>query len=105
MAFWSMLMIKVREGQAEVSAQTFIKRRAIEEAAESIPGFQHGELLQATNDPLQFCVLTSWEDEDSYRQWLESPLRAKQFPDLEGLLADGVKTMMFKSLHLVSKPE
>ena len=105
MAFWSMLMMKVHEGQAESSARAFIKRRAIEEAAESIPGFQHGELLQSTHDPAQFCVLTSWDEEDAYRQWLESPLRAKQFPDLVGLMADSPKTMIFQSLHRVSKAE
>ena len=105
MAFWSLLMFKAREGQTDRSAQGFVKRRAIEESAETIPGFLHGELVVSTDDPGLLCVLCSWENEAAYRQWLASPLRAKQGPDLQGLGDGEAKTMMFRSVHVVDKPQ
>jgi heme-degrading monooxygenase HmoA len=104
MAFWSLLMFKAHAGQTDRSAQAFIKRRAIEESAETIPGFLHGELVVSTDEPDLLCVLCSWTDEAAYRQWLASPLRAKQGPDLQGLADGESKTMMFRSVHTVSKP-
>jgi hypothetical protein len=39
MTYWTMLMIKVHDGDAKAAADAHTKRRSIEEAAESIPGF------------------------------------------------------------------
>jgi len=105
MAFWSMIMVNVHEGQAESSVQAFIRRRAIEEAAETIPGFQHGELLLSTNEPDLLCVLCSWENEAAYQQWLASPLRARQFPDLQEMITSDINPLMFLSKHTVSKSQ
>jgi len=40
----------------------------------------------------------------AYRQWLASPLRVKQGPELQGLADGEGKTMMFRSVHAASKP-
>ena len=80
-----------RHWQTDRSAQAFIKRRAIEESAETIPGFLHGELVVSTGEPDLLCVLCSWTDEDAYQQWLASPLRAKQGPRPAGAGGRGVQ--------------
>lgn len=104
MTFWSMLTTKVAAERADTSIAAFVKRRCIEESAESIPGFRHGQLLQSTDDPGVLCVLCSWDDQASYQQWLDSPLRAKQFPDLQRVLSGDLKTGEFESVHEVEKP-
>jgi len=104
MTFWSMLTTKVPEDKADSSIAVFIRRRCIEESAETIPGFRHGELLQSTDDPGVLCVLAAWDDKASYQQWLDSPLRAKQWPDLQGILTSEVQSSMFESVHEVEKP-
>ena len=104
MTFWSMIMTKVPEGQAEQTIQAFIKRRCIEESAETVPGFQHGELLHSTDQPGLLCVLAAWDYAAAYQQWLDSPLRAKQWPDLEGMFTGDLQSLMFQSVHTVSKP-
>jgi len=45
MTYWTRLMIKVHDGDAKAAADAHTKRRSIEEAAESIPGFVHGETV------------------------------------------------------------
>ncbi|NJK88957.1 MAG: antibiotic biosynthesis monooxygenase, partial [Myxococcales bacterium] len=67
--------------RADKAIAAFIQRRCIEESAETIPGFRHGQLLQSTDNPGEVVVLTAWDDQASYQQWLDSPLRAAQFPD------------------------
>lgn len=107
MAFWTMLMIKVHNGNAGAAADAHTKRRSIEEAAETIPGFVHGETLLSTDDPGLFCVMCTWEDEAAYQAWQNSPVRAKQVEDLAGVIsADSadVKTLSFRSVHSVAKP-
>lgn len=105
MSFWTMLMIKVHDGNAEAAAQAHTKRRAIEEAAETIPGFLHGETLLSTDEPDLMCVLCGWENEAAYKQWQDSPVRAKQVTDLAGVLSGDIKTWSFRSVHSVAKPK
>ena len=104
MTFWTMLMIKVKDGTAEAAAQAHTKRRSIEEAAETIPGFVHGETMLSTDDPSLFCVLCGWENGAAYSEWQNSPLRAKQAEDLaEVISVKDVKTLSFQSVHVVAK--
>lgn len=104
MAFWSMLTTKVPADKVDSSIAAFIKRRCIEESAETVPGFRHGQLLQSTDDPGVLCVLCTWDNKASYQQWLDSPLRAKQWPDLDGIFTGEIQSSMFESVHAVSKP-
>ncbi|NJK88937.1 MAG: antibiotic biosynthesis monooxygenase [Myxococcales bacterium] len=104
MTVWSMLTTKVAADAADSTIAAFVNRRCIEESAETIPGFQHGQLLQSTKDRGVLCVLCAWDDKASYRQWLDSPLRAKQFPDLQGILTGNLETGEFVSVHDVEKP-
>jgi heme-degrading monooxygenase HmoA len=100
-----MLMIKVHNGDAKAAAEAHTKRRSIEEAAESIPGFVHGETMLSTDEPDLFCVMCGWENEAAYQQWLDSPLRAKQVEDLTGVISADIKTLSFESVHVVSMPD
>ena len=104
MPFWTMLMIKVDRGDAEIAAKAHTDRRAIEEAAETIPGFLHGETMLSTDDPNLFCVLCAWKDEAAYEQWQNSPVRAKQTQDLAGTISGEIKTQSFRTMHGVPKP-
>ncbi|NJL54122.1 antibiotic biosynthesis monooxygenase [bacterium] len=104
MTFWSMLTTKVAADAADSTIEAFVKRRCIEESAETIPGFRHGQLLQSTQAPGVLCVLCSWDNKASYQQWLDSPLRAKQFPDLKDILTGDLETGEFESVHEVNQP-
>ena len=105
MTFWTMLLIKVRDGDGKAAADAHTRRQCIEEAADSIPGFVHGETLLSADDSAQFCVMCGWEDEAAYQQWLDSPLRAKQTQDLVGVIDGDIRTLSFQSVHVVNKPQ
>ena len=105
MTFWSMLMIKTYDGNAEAAAHAHIKRRCVEEAAETIPGFLHGETMLSNEDPSLVCVMCTWEDKAAYDQWQISPVRAKQTEDLTGVISGDIKTQTFESVHTVEKPD
>ncbi len=104
MTFWSILMVKVKNGNGEAAAQAWVKRRCVEEAAETIPGFRHGEVLLSPSEPDLMCVMCAWDDEAAYQAWQKSPVRAKQVTDLSPLFSGDVKTMIFQSIHAVPKP-
>ena len=101
MSFWTMLMIDVREGTAEAAARAHTKRRSVEEAAETVAGFRHGETLVSTDDPKLMCVMCVWEDEAAYEEWQNSPVRGKQVTDLAGVISGDIKTLSFRSVHCV----
>ena len=103
MTYWTMLMIKVHDGDAKAAADAHTKRRSIEEAAESIPGFVHGETMLSTDQPDLFCVMCGWENEAAYQAWQNSPLRAKQVQDLAGVISADSSTMSFQSVYIVEK--
>ena len=105
MTFWTMLMIKLHDGDAKAAAEAHTNRRSIEEAAESIPGFVHGETMISTDESDLFCVMCGWENEAAYRQWQDSPLRAKQVHDLAGVIDAEVETLSFQSVHVVTMPD
>lgn len=105
MTYWTLLMIKSHDGDAKAAAEAHIKRRCTEEAAESIPGFVHGEVMLSTDDPALFCVMCGWENEGAYQQWLASPLRDKQTQDLASLISADIKTLPFQAVHVVEKIE
>lgn len=105
MTYWTMLMIKVKDGNAKAAADAHTRRRSIEEAAESIPGFLHGETMLCTDETDLFCVMCGWEDEAVYHAWQNSPLRAQQVQDLSGVISADIKTISFQSVHVVNKPQ
>ena len=105
MTYWTMLMIKVHDGDAKAAADAHTKRRSIEEAAESIPGFVHGETMLSADQPGLFCVMCGWENKAAYQAWQNSPLRAKQVQDLAGVISADWSTMSFQSVHTVEKPD
>ncbi len=105
MTFWTMLMIKDHNGDAKAVAEAHTKRRAIDEAAETIKGFKYGECMVSTNEPGLVCVLCGWEDEAAYKEWLDSPVRAKQTTDLATVISADVNTLSFESFHVVPGPK
>lgn len=102
MSFWTMLMIKTQDGNGESAARAHIKRRCVEEAAETIPGFLHGETMLSADDPGLFCVMCTWMDEAAYKEWQNSPVRAKQTEDLASVISGEIKTLSFNSIHTVT---
>lgn len=97
-------MIKAHDGDGEAAAEAPTKRRSIEEAAETIPGFLHGETPLSTEDPGLVCVLCAWEDEAAYNEWQNSPLRAKQVEDLAKVISVDIETYAFRGVHSAKKP-
>ena len=82
MSFTTLLMIKFPLEDVDRAATAFVKRRIIEECAEVIPGFKHGQLMQSHDGSGQLCVMCTWTDKAAYEQWFTSPVRAKQNDDL-----------------------
>lgn len=105
MPFCTMLMLKARDGNGEDVAMQHIKRRCVEEAAETIPGFLHGETMLSLDDPGLVCVMCTWENEAAYEEWTKSPVRAKQTEDLMKDISVDVKTYEFRYVHKVGNPE
>ena len=105
MSYWTMLMIKAHDGNGEAVAHAHIKRRCVEEAQETIPGFLHGETMLSAEDPGLICVMCTWKDEAAYQEWVNSPVRAKQTSDLAGVIAADMNTSSFRSIHTVAKLE
>ena len=103
MSFWTMLMIKAHDGNGEAVAKVHINRRCVEEAAETIPGFLHGETMLSAEDPGLVCVMCTWEDEAAYQAWVASPLRAKQTEDLMKVISVDVESYAYRSIHTVAK--
>ncbi|GAA6160324.1 antibiotic biosynthesis monooxygenase family protein [Ruegeria lacuscaerulensis] len=109
MSFWTLLMIKVPAEKAKQTAEAFIHRNIIEECADAIPGFRHGELMVSHEGDGQLCVMCNWTDKAAYEQWVASPIRDKQNVDALGFLtekgyeATDMHTLMFDSLHTVAQ--
>jgi heme-degrading monooxygenase HmoA len=101
--FWSILMVRVHNGLAEAAANQWVRRRTIEEAAETVPGFRHGQVLISADEPDLVCVICGWANKAAYEEWLSSPVRAKQATDLSEVVSADAKTLFFENLHTVSK--
>lgn len=69
MAYVVVNALSVPSDQRETLEARFAARR---HAVDSAPGFQHFELLRPVTGPDQYLVYTRWDDESSYRGWLES---------------------------------
>lgn len=95
----SLLSLRVHPGQREAAAQAYAHRRVLEECAEAIPGFLGGELMLSQDDPDLLCVSALWDGEASYQQWLASPVRAAQGPDLAIFLAQAPSSALFEMAH------
>lgn len=95
----SLLSLRVHSGQREAAARSFARRRVLEECAEAIPGFLGGELMLSQDDPDLMCVSALWDCEASFQQWLASPVRAAQGPDLAIFLAQVPSSTLFRVAH------
>jgi len=103
MPYFSMLMITPRNKTARETAQIWIDRRCIEEAAESIPGFLHGEVLVHDEADDKICVLCVWNARSDYEAWQKSPIRDKQGADIAPLVKADVTSTCFDQVHEVEK--
>lgn len=107
MSFTTLLMVKVPPEDTDRATTAFVKRRIIEECAEVIPGFEHGQLMQSHDGSGQLCVMCTWTDKAAYKQWVASPVRAKQNDDAAGFTLDAgfgaqdVHTLEFDCVHEV----
>jgi len=99
-----MLMITAHNKTARETAQIWIDRRCIEEAAESIAGFLHGEVLVHDQADDKVCVLCVWKARSDYEAWQKSPIRAKQGTDIAPLVSADVNTICFDQMHEVERP-
>ncbi|KXX67548.1 antibiotic biosynthesis monooxygenase [Flammeovirga sp. SJP92] len=101
--FWSKLEVKVLNGTAKEAADYHTQRRAIEECAATIDGFQYGELMLSSEDDSAFMILCGWHSEEDYVEWLKSPVRTQQFEDLSKLLEVETKESKYDSFHQFSQ--
>ncbi len=103
MPYFSMLMVTAHNKTAKETAEIWIDRRCIEEAAESIPGFLHGEVLVQDEADDSICVLCVWNAKSDYEDWLKSPVRDKQGADISPLLSADLNTTCFNQVHNVQQ--
>ncbi len=103
MPYVSMLMITAHNKPAWEVARIWIDRRCIEEAAESIPGFLHGEVLAHDQADDKVCGWCVWKARSDYEAWQKSPLRDKQGADIAPLVKADVTSICFDQVHEVEK--
>jgi heme-degrading monooxygenase HmoA len=100
-------MIKVPAADLNEATERFVKRRIIEECAETVPGFLHGDLMTSHEKDGQICVMCKWTDKAAYDAWAASPVRAKQNEDVLRYTAHAdfeaghVHTLIFDGVHAV----
>lgn len=103
MPYMSMIMVTANNKTANETARLWIDRRCVEEAAETIPGFQRGEVLVQEGADNKICVLCVWNKKSDYDAWLKSPVREKQGEDITPILSAEVSTICFERVHEVDK--
>jgi len=69
MTYVAINVLTVPDGQGSALEQRFAKRAGM---VESAAGFRSFELLRPTEGTQDYLVVTRWDDEESYRSWLES---------------------------------
>lgn len=84
----SILTIRVYSGQRQAAATAFMQRRVLEECAEAVPGYIHGELLLSVEDPDLLSVVTHWNSIAAVQQWWDSPVRQAQGTELLNFSAE-----------------
>jgi heme-degrading monooxygenase HmoA len=101
-------MIKVPADAADSFSEKYMQRRIIEECAETIPGFLHGELMRSHDGDGLHCVMCQWADKAAYEQWVASPVRDKQGEDVtafvkeKGITIEDMHTLSFDRLQIVA---
>jgi len=105
MHYRSMLVIRAKPGMRQAMADFFVVRRVIDECRESIPGFISGELMLSCDEPDLACVTVQWADEASFRQWLSSPVRARQLQDLLPYFAGSPSSRLFETVRTMRRWE
>lgn len=95
----SLLTFRAHPGMRDEAARTFAQRRVLEKCAQAVPGFLGGALMLSPEDPELLCVTALWDGAASYRQWLASPVRAAQGPDLAPFLAQAPVAALFEIVH------
>lgn len=105
--YCTLLMIKVPGDAAKAFSDKYIQRRIIDECAETIPGFLHGELMQSVDGDGLHCVMCQWTDKAAYEQWVASPVRDKQGEDMMAFVKEhainieDAHTLSFSRLQIV----
>ncbi|EPU5977941.1 antibiotic biosynthesis monooxygenase family protein [Vibrio vulnificus] len=98
MPFISMLSFKSHDGNGAKLAELHMRRRCVEEAAETISGFIAGKTMLCEDDPSRVLVMCTWENKSAYQEWLDSPVRAAQTADLIDSISADVEALTYQSL-------
>lgn len=95
MPFRSILVVKIKPGQAAEAAKAFTARGILSECAEVIPQYIRGELRHSTTDPDRLCVIADWSDPQGWHDWTAHPARAAQMADLGHFLVEVVHSDIY----------
>ena len=52
------------------------------------PGFITGETLVDTEDPCHVIVISTWQSQEDWKAWDNSPIRGESRPEIEDLLVE-----------------
>jgi heme-degrading monooxygenase HmoA len=85
----SVLSVPVRAGAEDDLVRAFDELGIFAKARRS-GGFRGGRLLRPLEAGGPFLVVAEWDDADSYRGWLDNPVRERLSARLEPLLAGQV---------------
>ena len=100
----SILTIRVHSGQREAAATAFMQRRVLEECAEAVPGYIHGELLLSVEDPDLLTVVVHWDSKAAVQQWWDCPVRQAQNTDLLSFVAESPISRVYEAYGKYSRP-
>jgi heme-degrading monooxygenase HmoA len=85
----SVLSVAVRPGAEDDLVRAFAEHDVFGHSRRS-GGFVGGRLLRPLEPGDPFLVVAEWDDPESYRGWLDHPIRADLSAALEPLLAEHV---------------
>jgi heme-degrading monooxygenase HmoA len=96
------LVLRARPGRRDDVVALFARLRVLE-VASATPGFLDSQLGLAADDPDELLVTSTWESDESYDGWLESPVRERIRPELEELLAAPPTPRVYETVRVVTR--
>ena len=62
-------------------------------------GFVSGETLKSVDDPMLWLVVSTWADDEMWREWENSPVRQGIMDKMEPLMFEPEKISVFKYIR------
>lgn len=99
------LEIRVHPGQRDTAVAAFKERRVFEECSAAIAGFLGAELLVSPDDPDVLWVVAHWQNRESAKAWMTSPVREAQNQDLSRYASEPPVSRLLEQAGYAHSPQ